>query len=361
MLSQDAVLNYLLQKTNGNLSQSNIVTRIAEELGLTLYNLEKDKTGLDSKFLRDIVIPYQYTDPQNLPNVAPDDQLSKESHSFSRIWSSTFYDLIVKIYQKHCAEMAQIDALKKARDVVAYYFLHGVADVPSTSKMFEAIARQMLAVDGVNGRIYRNILLDVFHTHNILRDQVLMLKNWHISDFKKGDRYDNNIVHIKNTKMIKLCDYIGVSAMDYNPLHYIDISLPLDEMHYFDEKGKLNYSLTADFEETVHNTLISVNLLHYNNLIGKNQPFSIENGKLIRNYIDCGCRNRVECDPNSPEYGKGYKPQNNAGCCGKGKARSCDCDPVAPKPKPKLGCYTNVKVGSLTRYRNGGNISRKVC
>lgn len=351
MLSQDPILDYVLQQTKGNLRESNVVSRIAEELGLTLYNLETNKTGLNKNFLREISINYQYVNPQDLPNEAPDDKLSKEFHSFSRIWTSTFYDFIARVYQKHQNE-GNLTALKKARDVAAKYLLHAIADVPTTAKMFEAMAYQMLAVDSLNGRVYRDLLLESFYSHKILRNEVKILSTQNIQGEKNG------IIHLKKEKKVKLCD-LGITALNYNPLHYIDLVLPLDQIRYFDGKGHLIHSIESDFHETVAATRNSVDFIHNMGLLGKD--FKIEDNQLLRNYIACGCRSRVECDPNSPEYGKGYKPQNNAGCCGKGKPRPCDCEPTPPSPPPKLGCYTKVRVGGLTRYRSGGNISRKVC
>lgn len=327
MLSQDRVIDYVLDETGGDMSKNNTVSRLAEQFGLVLWNIEKN--GNDKECLRNAVNKFTYSEPEKLPKDAPANQLSGECHSFSRVWTGAWYDFLVNVYNKHKQAMGPKKALQTARDVASKYLLFAIPDTPLTTRFFDAVARQMLAYDGTQGRPYRTELLNAMNGRNILSQQVTMLSLTHSSG---------------KPRKLKLIDHMGVAAMDYNPLHYVEIEAP-------------------DDEDGIDAALECVNYLHQNHLVtnGENTPFQIVDGKLVRSHVMCGCQTNNACDPNAPEYGKGYKPQNNAGCCGKGAPRTCGCGQTTPTTRPKLGCFTSVKSGNLARYRNGYNTSRKVC
>lgn len=329
MLSQDKVLEHVLNETDGDIAKSNVVSKIAEQIGLAVYHTVGNK-GRSKEYLRNAVNAFKYVEPEKLPKETLDDQLSGECHNFSRVWTGAWYDFMNIVYDKHKKDMGPKKALVTARDVAAKYLLHAVNDVPLTARLFDALARQMLVIDGNDGRPYRDELLWAFKKRNILRNEVSML-----SVGKKTGK----------SRRLKLADHIGVTALSHNPLYYVNIDV-------------------SDDIDGIDSAMECVDYLHTRNLVGKgsNTPFEIKDGRLIRSHVMCGCNSgRNDCDPNAPEYGKGYKPQNNGGCCGPGKARTCECKGTEPTPRKKLGCYTTVRGGSLARYRNGYNTSRKVC
>lgn len=82
-LSHDQMVVRALQETNGDLSQSNVISRLAEQFGSAIAKI--DPIGRDPAFLRNAVNTFKYVDPGSLPAEAPDNQLAAEVHNFSRI------------------------------------------------------------------------------------------------------------------------------------------------------------------------------------------------------------------------------------------------------------------------------------
>ena len=375
-LQYDAMIDNAIIETNGDLMKSNILTRLAAEMGTGLYNITNGKDGELPNCLRDMSQVFKYKEPERLPNAGRHDQLLGEPHNFSRVFSSAIWEILVRI------GVAQInqghvlrDGMKISRDVVAHYLLKAVVQVPTTVRLFDALAQQMLAVDHAEGGKYQSIIRDVFSERGILRQQVMMLKdidaNAVIKDIK-GDHEvqiygDLKIVRTLSTKTMKLADKLGpLKALDANPLLDLEITVP-DQMAYYFEKDKLvgvTESLEGDVVDAAYNCL---RILNEGNMVGDHDSalFENQNGKLMRKQIVCTCGKPNYCDPNAPEYGKPWKPANNAGCVGchnaNCKPRSCDCDPVETTPAPKTGCYTTLRAGGRNTYKYGSSASRKVC
>ena len=79
-------------------SRSNLVSRLAEELGAAV----RDAYGPDAALpdaLRDAVNAFRYTDPQGLPDDAPATALSAEPHSFCRVMTGACWDVLVAIFR----------------------------------------------------------------------------------------------------------------------------------------------------------------------------------------------------------------------------------------------------------------------
>jgi hypothetical protein len=157
-----------------------------------------------------------------------------------------------------------------------------------------------------------------------------------------------------------------VSALSDNPLFDLEIEVPFQYAYFFDENSNLTDIVQSQEAEIIDAAFVCLDYLNSNNLVGNlhNSLFEIKNNKLVRKQISCSC-GRNECDPNAPEYGKQWKPANNAGCAAchskNCKPRPCECPKTEREAPPKLGCYTKVRVGGSTGYRVGQSISRKVC
>jgi hypothetical protein len=121
--------------------------------------------------LRDSINKFRYTDPDKLPARAPALQLSSESHSFSRVFSGAFYDLLVGLYTRLRTEDASLDAdgaLAQACSITGHLFAQGLTLAPKGDALFKTIASSMLAVDAQNQGRYFAQLSQAFVGRGIL-------------------------------------------------------------------------------------------------------------------------------------------------------------------------------------------------
>lgn len=374
-LQHDELINYAINETNGDLHKSNILTRLAAEMGIGVYHLTGGENGELNNCLRDISVVYKYTEPEKLPTKGPDNKIINECHSFSRIFSGAFYEIIVKISEDNMkAGQDQLTAIKNARDIVATYLFSATISAPSTVRFFDAVARQILIVDKAAGGKYQNIIFSVFESRAILKNQIKMLDAKDIKDVTKDikDMFelqtygDEKIVRTLSLKKIKLADELEVSAQSDNPLFNLEIDIPDQIAYYFDENNQLTDVVQAQDTEIIDAAYVCLDFLHKNNLVGDHNDalFVAKNGKLIRKQIVCKCGKPNYCDPNAPEYGKPWKPANNSGCIGCNSnclPQSCDCESTTPTPPPRTGCYTKMKTTGSRSYKIGQFLSRKVC
>src|SRR4029077_18909866 len=97
-LAQPALAERALAETKGDAARSNLVSRLAEELGEAV----RDNYGPDAALpgaLRDAVNSFAYTDPKGLPDDAPARSLSAEPHSFCRVITGACWDVLVAIFR----------------------------------------------------------------------------------------------------------------------------------------------------------------------------------------------------------------------------------------------------------------------
>jgi len=375
-LQYDALIDHAITETNGDLMKSNILTRLAAEMGTGLHHITEGKNGELLNCLRDMTQYFKYTEPEKLPGKGRDDQLLSESHSFSRVFTGAFWEILVRIGVAHINQGYVLrDGMKLSRDIIAHYLLKAVVQVPTTVRLFDAMAQQILAIDHAEGGKYQTIIREVFSQRGILRQQVMMLEDVDIDAVLKDIQEphevqmhgDLKIVRTLTTKTMRLSDKLGpVTALDANPLFDLEISVPDQTAYYFDNDKLVGVSESNE-GEILDAAYACLRLLNDDDLVGDHDSALFENrhGKLMRKQIVCTCAKPNYCDANAPEYGKPWKPANNSGCVAchndNCKPRSCDCDPVPTTPAPKVGCYTTVRAGGRTTYKYGSNASRKVC
>ena len=375
-LQYDDLINYAIKETNGDLLKSNVISRLAAEMGMGIYDLSIDKTGVPLNYLRDLSVVYNYVAPESLPIDGHDNVLVNESHSFSRVFSGAFYEILVKIANQNVKMGRSLsDSLKISRDVTSRYLIKSTSAAPMTSRLFDAMAKQMILVDKAEGGKYQDVLNSVFKSRNIILSKVLMLNDENFDSIKKSIKssyelhlYDKEkYIKTHSTKLIKIKDVIGISALNNNPLFKLNIEVPDQTGYYFDENNKLFDVAETSEKEAIDSALSCLNYLNQNNLVGNHKKalFEIKNNKLIRKRIMCKCGLPNYCDPNAPEYKKPWKPANNSRCCqcfgSNCKPRSCDCNPPEKPAKPKTKCFTSIKACCGKAYKIGQSLTRGFC
>jgi hypothetical protein len=156
-------------KTHDPLKESNLVSRLAEQLGHGIFSrYGRDRS--DEKSLRDAINDYKYKNPTTLPDEGPDTVLTKEGHSFARVFGGAFYGSLVRIYQLLAQEIPDKDqALTQAADSMGRVFGEGVLSTSVTPVLYREIALGMLKADDrlFRGK-YRQAIIDAFVEKNIL-------------------------------------------------------------------------------------------------------------------------------------------------------------------------------------------------
>lgn len=371
IMQWDQVLEKAIAQTQGDLLKSNIISRLAEEMGKTIFELTGGKQGHLAFALRDAANNFNYVEPEKLKDDTDDNVLSRECHNFSRVWTGAWYEVMVRMYLQNVAEgMAPKDALILARDTAATYVLHASL-YADTIRFFDAVARQMMHYDKViNNSKYQEVMNEVFERRNILRPRILMQTEMGIEDVLKNqkvlkaeDAPEGKMVKVGKAKKIKLADKFDFHTLADDPLFNVNVEIPSESVYIFDDENKLADATETSDEEIVDAVYFCLKYLQKYNLVGPedHQPFEVKDNELVRKHFVCRCPVNNACDPNAPEYGKPWKGQNNAGCGCKGKTPSCDCDPPPP-PKPvKYGCYSSVGGYGVPSYKVGSSASRKVC
>jgi hypothetical protein len=163
-LQLPSIRSRVLVQTEGRLYRSSRHSRIAEQLGWAIRQVRPD--SVDPDCLRNAVNSFFYMDPSKLPPDGPAGQLSSRPHSFSRVFTGAFLEMlggmlrILGSTEEGLLQVSQdsgqllVDAIRRAPIVPAY---------------FSQVAAAMLDADRsrFNGR-YRDALKSSFVRHGIL-------------------------------------------------------------------------------------------------------------------------------------------------------------------------------------------------
>jgi hypothetical protein len=142
-LQHPIVVLHALRETNGDLSLSNIVSRISEEFGNALYHAEPHK-GRPSNCLRDASVPFIYQRPETLPVHGSYKQLCREAHNFSRVFSSAWYSVFVNLYNRFRNNNSDEEAVNKARDIMSFLSIKSLSRLIKKPQVFSSAAQSYI-------------------------------------------------------------------------------------------------------------------------------------------------------------------------------------------------------------------------
>jgi hypothetical protein len=376
LLEYDELINFGIKETDGNLLKSNILSKMAAEMGRGIYNTTEGAYGESPECLRNLANNFIYVEPEKLPKEGREDQILNQHHSFSRVFSGAFYELLITIANiKVKSGKKQIVALKEARDVCAKYLIQGCMYAPGRARMFESLCKQILLVDKADGEPYQKIIKNVFEKRKLIKPVVKSLSTL------KRDEIINSLsephevltfgpdfmVKISSSKTINLSSSLDdLKALEDNPLLSLEIEVPNDTVYYF-EGDQLIESFEADEAEIIDSALNCLTILNKNSLVGNSEKsiFEIQDNKLVRKQFSCYCNLPNYCNPQAPEYGKPWKPKNNSGCS---ICYSKNCDPLpcdcgaSNPPQPTINnCYITYKEGSNGTYTVVNSCMKRSC
>lgn len=170
ILQHDKVVDWVLKETDGDLTKPSVVTRVGEEMGQAIYNSTQGRMGNHADALRNAINDFTYSTPETLPQVAKDDQLAREPHSFSRVFVGTFWEILRLIFDREVAAgRPPSEAIRTARDAAGRLAYLGYSDAKAVGRFMTSVAGAMLRADteGMAGK-YADILSGVFSRRNLL-------------------------------------------------------------------------------------------------------------------------------------------------------------------------------------------------
>ncbi len=156
----------LLSDTGGIINRSSRWSRLAEQLGSAIRQVQPD--AVDPDCLRNACNSLFYTDPQQLPPSAPASQLSSEPHSFSRVFTGAFLEILAGIFQVQ-GEANDANLVKTGQDG-AQLLIGGILAAPVVPDYFSQVAAsivQFAEAAPFNGK-YREVLKGAFVRKGIL-------------------------------------------------------------------------------------------------------------------------------------------------------------------------------------------------
>jgi len=297
VMLQDEMIEYALKETGGDLRKSNVISKLAEEVGDTIYNMTGGRGGYKPGEMRNAINEFKYTPPEKLPYDAPHDKLGGECHSFGRLMLAAWYDIFVEIQrQEKRGGKKCLDAAITARDVSYKYLMKAVKMAPNSVRLYNGVAKAMLAVDRMHGSPYKQAIGGVFQKRRIIRKPIKHLfrtMNWDalepfLSDFSDIDESeDGKLIRTHRTASLRLSDHLGIGALAHNPLYDLEVEVPADIFYEVDRHGVVLNYLQSTNREMIHAASKCLDVLHFNNMVGEHEEalFEIVDHKLIRKKI----------------------------------------------------------------------------
>jgi hypothetical protein len=141
-LAEPPVSGAVVGETSGEPARSNLVSRLAEELGAAVRRRYGDDATAP-RALRDAVNTFRHVDPRTLPDTAPASALSAEPHSFCNVLTGACWDLLVALFHRNGLEN-RAEALSAAAETLAVYAAAAAETAPSGADFFARFARRIV-------------------------------------------------------------------------------------------------------------------------------------------------------------------------------------------------------------------------
>lgn len=194
-LQQESNLVKALEQNGGDFRKPSLLSRMAEEFGTAFNKEDKDPKNDERPYYRTALNEFKYIDPKKLPDddyppTVGEDTLTREFHSFSRVWTGAFYRMLTALYDGAKADgKSDLEALKSARDTLGNNWGKSLQELPPSGIKFSVVAEAMLRTaareaDKKNFDRMGAVLVD----RDILTaDKVAELRNGKTEEISKGD------------------------------------------------------------------------------------------------------------------------------------------------------------------------------
>lgn len=305
-LQSDLVIDHVLKETNNNPRSSNVVSRIAEEMGNFMYARGKRNVEVDA--LRNAANAFNYVAPETLPKETNNLSLSQEPHNFSRVFTGIWFDCFVSLYENEVAGKSAHDAMKAARDMMTYVTINAMSMVAANPRFYTAVAKSMMAVAQAKyGNGCFSVLRKVFLKRRVISGVVMGGKfgkqlDLHGIDLTKIHNLGSDMCgvrggEIKEARLLDLGDRrLKLTRLPLELLR-AKLEIPWEQQYTLDKTNRIVDELLMDelyVKEAVRN---AVSFLHATGHVGnEDKCFCIKDGKLLRtrSCLDTRCCNDLE-------------------------------------------------------------------
>jgi hypothetical protein len=173
-LAEPVLAAEAIRATRADPSRSNLVSRLAEELGKAVRDAYGPGGAMPGA-LRDAVNAFQYEDPAGLPDSGPSRSLSAEPHSFCRVMTGACWDTLVALFGATPGD-DRAAALALAAETTARYCVAAAETAPSGSDFFGRVARRIAREAAASGddRLARTLSENLFRRRLLASPQVPM-------------------------------------------------------------------------------------------------------------------------------------------------------------------------------------------
>ena len=156
----------VIEATRSDPSRSNLVSRLAEELGAAVRDADGPSAALPGA-LRDAVNNFRYADPKTLPDSAPARELSAEPHSFCRVLTGACWDAMVAVFRA-TPGADRAAALSEAAETTARFCVTAAETSPSGADFFGRAARRIVREAAAQGEELATELAETFFKRRLL-------------------------------------------------------------------------------------------------------------------------------------------------------------------------------------------------
>lgn len=162
-------LKQVVAQTGGNMRKDNLISSLAEEFGRAIHLDDSNPANDNKDYLRTAINNYTYIDPSQLPDSPTGDGLANESHSFSKLFTGAFYDVLTAVCDKQKASgKDNLAALKASGDDLSKIWGKTLEFLPVSSIHYRDAALAMLKADAALGGKYQDEIKSVFVKRKIL-------------------------------------------------------------------------------------------------------------------------------------------------------------------------------------------------
>jgi hypothetical protein len=283
------MISHVLNETGGDLKHDNVISRLAEQMGLAIWHARGNQGTPVNYSLRNANNAFQYIPPETLPTRAPDEQLAGEPHSFSRVFAGAWYDALVNVYNQEKQTHAPEEAVAIARDKMAKITFNGVRFAPVSVRFYSSILKAMLAFDQQGNMGCSAVIQSAFAAHNI---HPLATMNVDLSE----DMPPPVTLQQEAMSLIAGAAVNTVRCSDFGNSENDLFKCIVELAQTNSVKGMMTAEM-AEFNEALVAAKHSLRVLHEHDRVGSgpttgkfhNKEFSVIDGRLVRNYYCCRC------------------------------------------------------------------------
>lgn len=164
-------INRVIVQTGGDLTKPNVLAHTGEHLGIAINDTRgSNAKGTGGDYVRTAINKFTWAEPSTLPYNPGPDGLGSEVHSYGKLWSGAFYDVMVAINSENMAKGMDPKAALKATGTEGLKLMGNLMKIaPQGDFTYRDMAEAFVSSDQqFNGGQRADLLKQVFTDRLIL-------------------------------------------------------------------------------------------------------------------------------------------------------------------------------------------------